>query len=154
MYHLSQATPFGLASIVPRHMTGGAVRRPNPGRQTMMTASRLRCIPTPKRPCYILLSETARGRPQHTASDFQGQQGLLLQTPIVQQCLCCSCSIELGVKKGDRVAILHAQLPAIRHRRAWSAGRLVGSSWSINPLYTEPELEHAVGDAAPRQSSC
>ena len=48
-----------------------------------------------------------------------------------------------GVKKGDRVAIIMPNTPqyVIAEFAVWKAGGIVAS---INPLYTGPELEHAL----------
>ena len=48
-----------------------------------------------------------------------------------------------GVKKGDRVALVMPNTPqmVIAEFAVWKAGGIVAS---INPLYTAPELEHAL----------
>jgi long-chain acyl-CoA synthetase len=51
----------------------------------------------------------------------------------------------LGVRKGDRVALLMPNVPqmVVAQFGAWKAGAIV---FPINPLYTETELEHALNE--------
>ena len=100
--------------------------------------------PYPRQTLVDVVNETTRMRPNHTALIFKGERisyGELtwrsdaLATALVKQ----------GVKKGDRVAILMPNCPqyVIAEFAIWKAGGIVAS---INPLYTEPELEHALNE--------
>ncbi len=53
--------------------------------------------------------------------------------------------VELGVKKGDRVALIMPNCPQCMIGRfgAWKVGAVLAH---LNPVYTEPELEHALKD--------
>ena len=100
--------------------------------------------PYPRQTLVDVVDETTRMRPNHTALIFKGERisyGELawrsdaLATALVKQ----------GVKKGDRVAILMPNCPqyVIAEFAIWKAGGIVAS---INPLYTEGELEHALNE--------
>ena len=100
--------------------------------------------PYPRQTLVDVVDETTRMRPNHTALIFKGERisyGELawrsdaLATALVKQ----------GVKKGDRVAILMPNCPqyVIAEFAIWKAGGIVAS---INPLYTERELEHALNE--------
>jgi long-chain acyl-CoA synthetase len=100
--------------------------------------------PYPRQTLVDVVDETTRIRPNHTALIFKGERisyGELawrsdaLATALVKQ----------GVKKGDRVAILMPNCPqyVIAEFAIWKAGGIVAS---INPLYTERELEHALNE--------
>jgi long-chain acyl-CoA synthetase len=90
------------------------------------------------------VSETARLRPDHTALVFKGEKitfgELEWRSSALAQAL-----VKMGVKKGDRVAIIMANTPqyVIAEFAIWKAGAIVAS---VNPLYTGPELEHALNE--------
>lgn len=86
--------------------------------------------------------ETTEQRPDHTALIFKGERisfgELMWRSDALAHAL-----IAAGVKKGDRVAIIMPNTPqyVIAEFAIWKAGGIVAS---INPLYTGPELEHAL----------
>jgi long-chain acyl-CoA synthetase len=86
--------------------------------------------------------ETTEKRPDHTALIFKGERisfgELMWRSDALAHAL-----IANGVKKGDRVAIIMPNTPqyVIAEFAIWKAGGIVAS---INPLYTGPELEHAL----------
>ena len=92
--------------------------------------------------------DTATQRPDHTALIFKGERisygELEWRSDALAQAL-----IANGVKKGDRVAIVMANTPqfVIAEFAIWKAGGIVAS---INPLYTGPELEHALNECGAR----
>jgi len=100
--------------------------------------------PYPQTTLFDIVSETARLRPQHTALIFKGNKVSYAELESRSNAFAAAL-IELGVKKGDRVAIMMPNCPqyVIAELGIWKAGGIVAS---INPLYTEPELEHALGE--------
>ena len=88
------------------------------------------------------VADTAKQRPHHVALIFKGERisfgELEWRSDALAQAL-----IANGVKKGDRVAIIMANTPqfVIGQFAIWKAGGIVAS---VNPLYTAPELEHAL----------
>lgn len=59
--------------------------------------------------------------------------------------MCAAALASLGVGQGDRVALLLPNSPqaVIAQLGAWKAGAIVSP---INPLYTEPEMEHVLSE--------
>ena len=98
--------------------------------------------PYPERTLVDVVSETASQSPGHPAMLFQGREvsygELERSSSILARAL-----IELGVKKGDRVALLLPNTPQmiLSFFGIWKAGGMVVP---LNPLYTERELEHAM----------
>jgi long-chain acyl-CoA synthetase len=98
--------------------------------------------PYPELTLIDLLSKSASQRPNHPALLFQGNSisygELERQSTIFARAL-----IELGVKSGDRVALLLPNSPQfiLSIFGAWKAGGIIVP---LNPLYTERELEHAL----------
>jgi len=98
--------------------------------------------PYPERTLVDVVSETASQSPGHPAMLFQGREvsygELERSSSILARAL-----IELGVKKGDRVALLLPNTPQmiLSFFGIWKAGGMVVP---LNPLYTERELEHAL----------
>ena len=86
--------------------------------------------------------ETAEQRPDHTALMFKGEKisfgELMWRSDALAHAL-----IANGVKKGDRVAIIMPNTPQYVIAE-FASGRPGESSHPINPLYTGPELEHAL----------
>ena len=86
--------------------------------------------------------ETTEKRPDHTALMFKGERisfgELMWRSDALAHAL-----IANGVKKGDRVAIIMPNTPqfVIAEFAIWKAGGIVAA---INPLYTGPELQHAL----------
>lgn len=99
-------------------------------------------MPYPERTLVDVVAESAKQRPTHPALLFQGaamSYGMLerLSTAFA------GALVELGVKPGDRVALLLPNCPQIilSFFGIWKAGGLVVP---LNPLYTERELEYAL----------
>jgi long-chain acyl-CoA synthetase len=102
-------------------------------------------MPYPDRTLVEVLAESARQRPTHPALLFQGaamSYGKLerLSTAFA------GALVKLGVKPGDRVALLLPNCPQIilSFFGIWKAGGVVVP---LNPLYTERELEHALRES-------
>jgi long-chain acyl-CoA synthetase len=99
-------------------------------------------MPYPERTLADVVAESARQRPKHPALLFQGaamSYGKLERLSTA----CAGGLIELGVKPGDRVALLLPNTPQIilSFFGTWKAGGIVVP---LNPLYTERELEYAL----------
>ena len=86
--------------------------------------------------------DTAQQRPRHTALIFKGERisygELEWRSDALARAL-----IANGLKKGDRVALIMPNTPqyVIAEFGVWKAGGIVAA---INPLYTGPELVHAL----------
>jgi long-chain acyl-CoA synthetase len=100
--------------------------------------------PYPRTTLMDVVAETARLRPAHTALLFKGSHISYSELEWRSNALAAAL-VELGVKKGDRVAIIMPNIPqyVIAELAIWKAGGIVAS---INPLYTERELEHALNE--------
>ena len=100
--------------------------------------------PYPRQTLVDVVDETTRMRPDHTALIFKGERISYGELAWRSDALAAAL-VEQGVKKGDRVAILMPNCPqyVIAEFAIWKAGGIVAS---INPLYTEPELEHALNE--------
>ncbi len=98
--------------------------------------------PYPRKTLVDVVSETARLRPGHPALIFKGEHISYGEVEARSDALAAAL-VAQGIKKGDRVAILMPNCPqyVIAELAIWKAGGIVAS---VNPLYTEPELEHAL----------
>jgi len=98
--------------------------------------------PYPERTLVDVVSESARQRPNHPALLFQGTTVSYGQLQRLSDAF-ANALIDLGVKPGDRVALLLPNTPQIiiSILGTWKAG---GIAVTLNPLYTEHELEHAL----------
>ncbi len=98
--------------------------------------------PYPEHTLLDIVSETARQKPNHPALLFKGTNLSYTQLERLSNAFAAAL-VAKGVKKGDRVALLLVNSPQalIAQLGAWKAGAIVAP---INPLYTEPELEHAL----------
>lgn len=96
--------------------------------------------PYPDRTLLDVISDTARQRPEHPASLFKGASLSYGEWERLSDA-CAAGLAALGVKKGDRVALVLPNLPQllIAELGAWKAGAI---AVPMNPLYTEHELEH------------
>ena len=100
--------------------------------------------PYPNKTLVDIVAETARQRPAHTALIFKGVQlsygELDRQTDAFAAALAT-----LGVKKGDRVALVMPNCPQgiIAQLGAWKVGAIAAP---LNPIYTERELELALNE--------
>ncbi len=100
--------------------------------------------PYPERTLLDVVSETAHLRPDHTALIFKGRYLSYLELENISDAF-ASGLVKLGVKKGDRVALLLPNSPQsiITQLGVWKAG---GIAAPINPLYTEYELERLLSE--------
>lgn len=98
--------------------------------------------PYPESTLVDIVSDTASQRPAHPALLFQGS-ALSYGELERQSTTFAGALIELGVKPGDRVALLLPNTPQfiLTMFGSWKAGGVVVP---LNPLYTERELEHAL----------
>lgn len=98
--------------------------------------------PYPRTTLVDVISETARLRPEHPALIFKGEQISYGELEWRSDALAAALAAQ-GLRKGDRVAILMPNCPqyVIAELGVWKAGGIVAS---VNPLYTGPELEHAL----------
>jgi long-chain acyl-CoA synthetase len=90
------------------------------------------------------VAETARLRPNHTALMFKGEEVSYGELEWRSSALAAGL-VEQGVKPGDRVALIMVNCPqyVIAELAVWKAGAIVAA---INPLYTGPEMEHALNE--------
>jgi long-chain acyl-CoA synthetase len=100
--------------------------------------------PYPERTLLDVVSETGCLRPNHTALIFKGRTLSYSELEKLSDAF-ASGLVKLGVKKGDRVALLLPNSPQsiITQFGAWKAG---GIAAPINPLYTEYELERLLNE--------
>ncbi len=100
--------------------------------------------PYPEKTLVDVVRESARERPDHPSLLFKGSR--LSYAELDRQSDAFAAALEsLGVRKGDRIALLLPNSPqaVIAQLGAWKAGTIVSP---INPLYTERELEHALAE--------
>ena len=95
--------------------------------------------PYPKQTLLDILSDTVRQRPNHTALIFKGRHLSYSELERLSDAF-ANALVALGVKKGDRVALLLPNSPQLilTQLGVWKAG---GIAAPINPLYTGHELE-------------
>ncbi|UCC15960.1 MAG: AMP-binding protein, partial [Dehalococcoidales bacterium] len=100
--------------------------------------------PYPARTLLDIVSETAQQRPDHPALLFKGGQLSYRQLERLSDAFASSL-VTLGVKRGDRIAILLANCPQfiIAQMGVWKTGCI---AVPINPVYSERELEHALNE--------
>lgn len=96
--------------------------------------------PYPRKTLVDVVHESARARPQHPALWFKGHTLSYGELDRLSDAFAAGL-VRLGVRKGDRVAILMPNTPqyVIAELGIWKAGGIVAS---VNPLYTGAELEH------------
>ncbi|MBI3994773.1 MAG: long-chain fatty acid--CoA ligase [Nitrospirae bacterium] len=99
----------------------------------------------PNIPLPQLLFETVRRYPKSPALIYYGKTIAYEQLDLLSNRL-ANALIELGVQKGDRVAIMLPNVPqcVIGYFGALKAGAIVVQT---NPLYVERELEHQINDS-------
>src|SRR5258705_2724439 len=100
--------------------------------------------PYPERTLVDVISESASQRPKHPALLFQGSTITYAELERLSTAF-ANALIGLGVKPGDRLALLRPNTPQLILTifGTWKAGGIVVP---LNPLYTERELEHALLD--------
>ncbi len=96
-------------------------------------------MPYPDRTLLDYLSEAARQRPDFPVLLFKGAQVTLDELERLSNAFAAAL-IELGIRKGDRVALLLPNCPQflIAQFGGWKAGAII---CPLNPIYTERELE-------------
>jgi len=100
--------------------------------------------PYPVLSLHQLLEATARSYPGATATVFFGKR--LSYTELLRQVdRFASVLVSLGVKKGDRVALVLPNSPQYVVA-AYAAARIGAVFVGTNPLYTEREMEHQLSD--------
>ncbi|BDG60727.1 long-chain-fatty-acid--CoA ligase [Caldinitratiruptor microaerophilus] len=99
----------------------------------------------PDVPLYAFLDDTAARKPHGTATIFQGARLTWAGVREAADAFAAALAA-LGVRPGDRVAIMLPNLPqtVITFYGALKAGAVVVMT---NPLYTERELEHQLSDS-------
>ena len=97
--------------------------------------------PYPDRTLLEVIADTARQRPDHPVALFKGASLSYGQLERLTDAFAAGLAA-LGVKKGDRVALVMPNIPQllIAEFGAWKAGAIAAI---INPLYTEDELDEA-----------
>lgn len=100
--------------------------------------------PYPDTTLVDIVHETAQMRPTHTALWFKGATMSYADLDRLSDTFAAAL-VGLGVKKGERVAIMMPNCPqyVIAELGIWKAGAVVAS---INPLYTGRELEHMLNE--------
>ncbi len=98
--------------------------------------------PYPDKTLVDIVTETARQRPGHTALIFKGARLSYRELDRLTDAFAAALAT-LGVKKGDRVALVMPNSPqvVIAQLGAWKAGAIAAP---LNPIYTERELELAL----------
>jgi long-chain acyl-CoA synthetase len=106
----------------------------------------------PDIPLYELLLQTAATNPDSSALFFMGKE--ITYARLLDDCYrFANALVSLGIKKGDRVAIMLANTPqsVIAYYGALFAGAIVVQT---NPLYTERELLHQMTDSGAKAIVC
>ena len=100
--------------------------------------------PYPDKTLLDVVAETARQRPGHTMMWFKGNVITYARFQTYVEDVARALA-GLGVKKGDRVALLMPNIPQmiICQVAVWKAG---GVAVPVNPLYSESELVHTLKD--------
>ncbi|MFT9849782.1 long-chain-fatty-acid--CoA ligase [Aneurinibacillus sp. REN35] len=106
----------------------------------------------PEIPLYELLIRTAETHPQASAIFFMGKE--ITYAQLLEQCYRFANALEqLGVRKGDRVAIMLPNVP--QSVIAYYGALLIGATVvQTNPLYTERELLHQMADSGANVIVC
>jgi len=106
----------------------------------------------PHRPLQDNLAESARKYPDATATIFQNAKLSYAELNALVDRFSAALQ-ELGVKKGDRVAVYMANCPQfiIAYYGALRVGAIVVA---FNPLYAAPEVEHQLVDSGAETMVC
>ncbi len=108
--------------------------------------------PYPSRTVLEYLSDWAAQHPDHPAILFKGSAisyGQLAE----RSDACAAAFAALGIGRGDRIALLLPNCPqfVIAELGAWTIGAVIAP---LNPLYTETELETALGESGATAIVC
>ena len=100
--------------------------------------------PYPQRTLLDIVSTTTKQRPDHIAMIFKGARIAYSELERLSDAFSAAL-VALGVKKGDRVALLLPNCPqfVIAQLGIWKASAI---AVPINPLYTEDELVHMLNE--------
>lgn len=100
--------------------------------------------PYSERTLVDVMSEAALQRPAHPALFFKGASLSYAQVEHLSNALAAAL-IELGVQKGDRVALMLPNCPqwVIGELAAWKAGAVIVP---VSPLLAEPEVQRTLND--------
>ena len=103
--------------------------------------------PYPERTLLDYIADSAREIPDHPAILFKGLRVTYGELERLSNVFAAALGT-LGVKQGDRVALLLPNSPQfiIAEVGAWKAGATV---FPLNPIYTESELEGPLNNCAP-----
>lgn len=101
--------------------------------------------PYPEQTLLEVLRETVRQRPEHPALIFKGKRMSSARLEELSNAF-GNALVDLGVKKGERVAMLVPNSPQaiIAQLGTWKAGAIMSP---LNALYTPSELEAALNEA-------
>jgi long-chain acyl-CoA synthetase len=102
--------------------------------------------PHPQKTMIGIVDESAKAKPYRAMLYFKGAR-LLYDDFVRQSDSLAAGLVALGVKKGDRVALLLPNSPqmVLSFHAIWKAGAV---AVPIDPLFTERELEHALAEVA------
>ena len=101
-------------------------------------------VPYPNRSLYQILQRSAASYPNAPATAFFGKR--LSYAELLRQVdRFAAVLVSLGVKKGDRVALVLPNCPQYVVA-AYGAARIGAVFVGTNPLYTEREMEHQLAD--------
>ena len=100
--------------------------------------------PYPECTLIEVISAAARQRPAHTALFFKGACLSYAKVDRLSNALAAAL-IELGIRKGDRVALMLPNCPqwVIGELAAWKAGAVIVP---VSPLLAEPEVRRTLND--------
>ncbi len=100
--------------------------------------------PYPNRTLLDYISDHARERPAHPALLFKGAKVSYAELE-AQSNACAAAFRALGIRRGDRVALLLPNCPqlVVAELGAWKVGAIAAP---LNPIYTERELEQRLAE--------
>ena len=100
--------------------------------------------PYPSKTLIDVMRETVKARPNQAALIYKGKSISYKQLDELSNAF-ANALISMGVKKGDRVALVMPNIPqfVLAEFGVWKAGAI---NACINPLYTEYELAHALNE--------
>jgi long-chain acyl-CoA synthetase len=101
--------------------------------------------PRPQKTMIEIVDESAKAKPYRAMLYFKGAR-LLYDDFVRQSDSLAAGLVALGVKRGDRVALLLPNSPqmVLSFHGIWKAGAI---AVPIDPLFRESELEHALAEA-------